>query len=128
MKRIIYIAVAAIAALSSCSGNDDIVGEGGQKATGATEFTATIEGNENTTRTSYNPTSMKAEWLTTDEINVNGAVYKATTAGATTTFIGEGAVKSDNHYSAYYPATIFSDDKLTLPAEYAYDGNFNIPM
>ena len=126
MKKILYMAVAAIAALSSCSSNDDILDDGGQQAADVTEFTATIEGDG--TRTSYNASDKKAEWLTTDQINVGGAVYTAKTAGATTTFSGEGAVKTGDVYKAYYPSSMYSGGTITLPASYDYDGKFNMPM
>jgi len=56
MKKFFYMAVAAIAALSSCSSDDAILGEDGkQNGEGVTTFTATIE-SDATTRTTYNST------------------------------------------------------------------------
>lgn len=129
MKKFFYMAVAVIAALSSCTNdNDAILGEGGKQNEGVTTFTATIEGDA-ATRTTYNTTSKKAEWIeTTDKINVGGAEYTAQSTGATTTFDGTGATKDGSVYKAYYPSSMVSGSTITLPASYAYDGNFNMPM
>ena len=131
MKKIFYMAVAAIAALSSCSNENDIIGEGGkQNGEGVTTFTATIE-SDATSRTTYNSTSKKSEWIaSTDKINVGGAEYTADLAGATTTFSGTGATTgSDSKYHAYYPSSMVSGTIVTLPATYTYEtGKFNMPM
>ena len=130
MKKYIYMAVAAIAALSSCSSDDAILNEGGQNETGVTKFTATIE-DADATRATFNTTTKKAEWeATTDKINVGGAVYTAETSGATTTFTGTGATKgADEKYHAYFPASLYNSGTPTLPATQTYDaGKFNMPM
>ena len=127
MKKYIYMAVAAIAALSSCSSEEAILNEGGQNETGVTKFTATIE-DAGATRATFNTTTKKAEWETTDKINVGGAVYTAETSGATTTFTGTGATKgTDEKYHAYFPASLYSGGTLTLPATQTA-GKFNMPM
>lgn len=130
MKKFIYMAVAAIAALSSCASDDAIMNEGGQNETGVTTFTATMEGN-NATRATYNSTARTAEWeASIDKINVGGAEYTAQTTGATTTFIGTGATKGDDDkYHAYFPASLYSGGTLTLPATQTYTADkFNMPM
>lgn len=127
MKKYIYMAVAAIAALSSCSSEEAILNEGGQNETGVTKFTATIE-DAGATRATFNTTTKKAEWETTDQISVGGAVYTAQTPGATTTFSGTGATKgADEKYHAYFPASLYNSGTLTLPATQTA-GKFNMPM
>ncbi len=128
MKKYIYMAVAAIAALSSCSSDEAILNEGGQNETGVTKFIATIE-EAGATRATFNTTTKKAEWeATTDKINVGGAVYTADTSGATTAFSGTGATKgADEKYHAYFPASLYSGGTLTLPATQTA-GKFNMPM
>lgn len=122
------MAVAAIAALSSCSSEEAILNEGGQNETGVTKFIATIE-EAGATRATFNTTTKKAEWeATTDKINVGGAVYTAETSGATTAFSGTGATKgADEKYHAYFPASLYSGGTLTLPATQTA-GKFNMPM
>lgn len=130
MKKFIYMAVAAIAALSSCASDDAIMNEGGQNETGVTTFTATMEG-DNATRATYNATARTAEWeASIDKINVGGAEYTAQTTGATTTFTGTGATKGDDDkYHAYFPADLYNDGTLTLPAQQTYTADkFNMPM
>ena len=117
MKKYIYMAVAAIAALSSCSSDDAIMNEGGQNETGVTTFTATIEGGV-TSRATYDATSKKAAWeASTDQISVDGAVYTAKTTGTSSTFAGSGATKgADNKYHAYFPANLCNGTTASLPA------------
>ena len=83
MKKYIFMAVAAIAALSSCSSDNDLpTGETGKQAL---TFTATMEGSA--TRATYDSGSKCASWEAGDQISINGKTYNAQTAGLTTTFI-----------------------------------------
>lgn len=130
MKKYIYMALAAIAALSSCSSDDAIMNEGGQNETGVTAFTATIE-SDISSRATYNATTKKAEWEAgTDQISVDGAVYTAKTTGATSTFKGSGATKGDdNKYHAYFPSNLCSGSTASLPSSLSLEvGKFNMPM
>lgn len=123
MKKYFYMAVAIIAALSSCSSDDIIQNEGGQNDNGATTFTATIEG-ENTRATLA---GMTPNWEAGDEISIDGHDYTASAAGATTTLTGTGAVETTHH--AYFPASLYNGGNPTLPASYQYaEGKFNMPM
>ena len=126
MKKFFYMAVAAIAALSSCSGDDAILNEGGQNEAGVTTFTATIE-DEGATRTTYNATTHKAEWVEGEAISVDGNNYTAASTGASTTFTGSGATGTTHH--AYFPASLYNSGTPTLPATQTYTaGEFNMPM
>lgn len=126
MKKLFYMAVAAIAALSSCSGDDAILNEDGQNVTGVTTFTATIE-DEGETRTTYNATTHKAEWVEGEAISVDGNNYTAASTGASTTFSGSGATGTTHH--AYFPASLYNSGTPTLPATQTYTaGEFNMPM
>lgn len=123
MKKYFYMAVAAIAALSSCSSDDIIQNEGSQNENGVTTFTATIEG-ENTRATLVDKTP---NWEVGDVISIDGHDYRADAAGASTTLTGEGAVETTHH--AYFPASLYNGGTPTLPASYQYeDGKFNMPM
>ena len=123
MKKYFYMAVAAIAALSSCSSDDIIQNEGSQNENGVTTFTATIEG-ENTRATLEGKTP---NWEVGDEISIDGHAYTADAAGASTTLTGTGAVETTHH--AYFPASLYNSGTPTLPASYQYkDGKFNMPM
>ena len=123
MKKYFYMAVAAIAALSSCSSDDIIQNEGSQNENGVTTFTATIEG-ENTRATLD---EMTPNWEVGDVISIDGHSYTADAAGASTTLTGEGAVETTHH--AYFPASLYNSGTPKLPASYQYeDGKFNMPM
>ena len=129
MKKYFYMAVAAIAALSSCSSdNDPIMGETGKQAL---VFTATMEGSEGT-RATYNSTNKCAAWEAGDQISINGKTYNAQSAGLTTTFKAatEGQEADGPTYNAYFACT-YNGETATLPAavsETWADGKFNMPM
>ena len=133
MKKLTYLALAAMAVLCSCSNSDiDDSNNGAMTPQGVTEFTATIEGDDGATRTAYDVTNRYATWIAnTDQISINGYTYKAKETGSTTAFtsIGEEAPTADT-YKAYYPATMYSSDAISLPASYSYTSNspFNMPM
>ncbi len=88
MKKYIYMAVAAIAALASCSDNDiienDIKDNGAEKQ--ALAFTATME-DAPQTRATYDNTAKRASWMVNDQININGHIFEATIAGTSTDFV-----------------------------------------
>ena len=131
MKKYLTIAAVAIAALSSCTSNDDItVNDNTVGETGVTQFTATIEGAGLSSRSTLN-SSNTPEWVAGDKIMVGSKEYTATGSGTTTTFTGEEVSGSTHH--AYYPSTMVT--KITggytvaLPAEYTYEaGRLNMPM
>ncbi len=128
MKKYIYMAVAAIAALSSCSSdNDPIMGETGKQAL---TFTASMEGSA--TRATYNDTKKCASWEEGDQISINGKTYNAQSEGLTTTFKAatEGQEAEGETYNAYF-ACSYDGETATLPAEVSEtwaDGKFNMPM
>jgi len=128
MKKYIFMAVAAIAALSSCSSdNDPIMGETGKQAL---TFTASMEGSA--TRATYNSTAKCASWEVGDQISINGKTYNAQSAGLTTTFKAatEGQEAEGETYNAYFACT-YDGTTATLPAQVSEtwaDGKFNMPM
>ena len=130
MKKCILLAAAAIVALSSCSKSDI---DDNMSSQGVMEFTATIEGTPET-RTVYDISSSYAKWVAGDQIFIKGyktdksGIYTANATGATTTFTGP-EIKDENTYRAYYPATMYDDGIVKLPAYYDYEkGRFNMPM
>gem|GEM_PF-2727653 len=132
MKRLFYMAMAAMAVLSSCSSNDELMRDGGKPSDGATTFTAIIERDGATTRTTINTTSGsdygKVLWSKGDAISVNGVEYTttSTTNIATFTTTGTPASAVEGKYKAYYPASMYNEG---LPATYTYAaGKFNMPM
>ena len=134
MKKLTYLAVAAIAALSSCSSDDIATGNNRTSGSvGVTEFTATIDnGNGITSRTAYDATNRYATWIAnTDQISVNGYTYRAKDTGSTTAFTptGDEAAAADT-YTAYYPATMYNSGTISMPASYNYSTNspYNMPM
>ena len=67
MKKYLFMAVAAIAALSSCSSDNEVFNSEAKKAL---TFTATMENIGGDTRTTFNATDKCAEWEVGDEIMV----------------------------------------------------------
>ena len=126
MKKYIYMAVAAIAALSSCSSDNEF--EQTQIGNQGLVFTATMEGSEGT-RATYDATNKCAAWELGDKININGKIYSAQEAGTTTTFKADGEDATGTTYKAYFPADLYDGVTATLPAIQTYkDGEFNMPM
>lgn len=124
MKKYIFMAVAAIVALSSCSSDEELTGNNKKGLV----FTATMEGSD-ATRAIYNDTEKCAQWNEGDQISINGKTYSAQPgAGLTAKFkaVNENEEATCETYEAYFPASLSSG---TLPAEQTYEaGKFNMPM
>lgn len=124
MKKYIFIALAAIATLSSCSKESLVSNDKNGKE--AQVFTATME-DDITTKVTFDATNKHALWEVGDAISIDGHTYTAEQAGASSTFTGSGATESTHH--AYFPAGIYNGGTPTLPAEQTYaEGKFNMPM
>ena len=91
MKKYIFMAAAAMAALSSCSDNEvieeSIVSKGNEIAKQPLVFTATMEGAPQT-RATFDNTYKCAAWEVNDQISINGNAFFAGAAGTNTTFTG----------------------------------------
>ena len=110
--------------LSSCSKESLVSNDKNGKE--AQVFTATMEDGI-TTKVTFDATNKCALWEVNDEISIDGHTYKATSAGASSTFTGEGATETTHH--AYFPANLYNGGTPILPAELAYaEGKFNMPM
>lgn len=120
MKKYYFVALAAIAALSSCSiESDPLENESGNQAL---VFTAVME--SAATRATLN--DLTPSWEAGDEISINGKIYQADNAGTSTTFTAVSEEASGASYQAYYPSQLSAG---TLPAVQTYeDGKFNMPM
>ena len=138
MKKYIYMAVAAIAVLSSCTSDNEVAGNLTPKGGEAT-FTATIEAGSTRTTLGTGDDAGKVFWEVNDAICVNGV--NLTTTGPTgenhtqATFTSSGSVTANEtspSYKAYYPADLYSGSTATLPALQTYDattnGISNLPM
>lgn len=124
MKKYIFMAVAAIVALSSCSSDEELTGNNKKGLV----FTATMEGSD-ATRAIYNDTEKCAQWNEGDQISINGKTYSAQPgADLTAKFkaVNEKDEATGETYVAYFPASLSSG---TLPAVQTYEaGKFNMPM
>ena len=126
MKKYFFMAVAAIAALSSCTSDNDF--EQNQTGKQALVFTATMEGSE-ATRATFDNTKECAAWEAGDQISINGKKYSAQEAGTTTTFKADAEGATGETYNAYFPADLYDGTTATLPTTQTYkDGKFNMPM
>ena len=125
MKKYIYMAVAAIAVLSSCTKEE----ESNASLNDSGSFYATIE--DGTTRTTLD-SDKKVLWSESDKININGTAYTLSEGEGTTKAKFTGESVSGTPYNAYYPANICSGTTATLPATQTYDattnGISNLPM
>ena len=126
MKKYIFMAVAAIAALSSCSSDEEF--EQNQTDKQALVFTATMENSEGS-RATFDNTDKCAAWETGDQISINGKKYSAQGAGTTTTFEADNEEATGTTYNAYFPADLYDGTTATLPTTQTYkEGKFNMPM
>ena len=124
MKKYFFMAVAAIAALNSCSRDNEF--EQIQAGSQGLVFTATMENSEATRATLDNK---RAAWEAYDQISINGKKYSAQGAGTTTTFKADGEGATGETYNAYFPADLYDGTTATLPTTQTYkDGKFNMPM
>lgn len=127
MKKYYFIALAAIAVLSSCSNKEDFgqASNNNQKKV----FIGTIENNP--TRATFDEKENCASWEVGDLVSINGANYSAKSAGTTTTFEAEvsGVEAEGELYKAYFPANLYKEGTPTLPTTQIYEeGKFNMPM
>ena len=130
MKKLFFMAVAAIAALSSCTSDNELeLNQNTGKE--ALTFTATMEDSE-ATRATYDNTNQYALWEAGDQISINGVSYSAQEgAGAKATFKATttGEEAEGPTYTAYFPADLYDGTTATLPAIQTYTaGKFNMPM
>ncbi len=126
MRKYLFIALAAIAALSSCSKENLVANEENGKE--AQVFTATMEDGI-TSKATFDQTNKCALWEVGDVISIDGHEYTADQAGASSTFTGSGATESTHH--AYFPASLYNGGTPTLPANVSEkwaEGQFNMPM
>ena len=145
MKKLFFMAVAAIAALSSCTSDNELeLNQNTGKE--ALTFTATMEGIDGT-RATFDATTNSMKWEIGDKINIGGydpakskfvyADYSAQTAGATTTFaaVGDELPVSD-WYQAVFPSYLNDKEAIesgwkSMPAyitETWKEGLFSMPM
>ena len=119
MKKYLFMAVAAIAALSSCSSDNEVFNSEAKKAL---TFTATMEGIGGDTRATLD--NLCAKWEVGDKIyimgvdasnNVTGASYVASgTNGTSTTFepATPGQEVSGQTFRAFFPTYILDGGGL----------------
>ena len=130
MKKYIYMAVAAIAALSSCTPDEtgDVNTNGSDEA-----FIATIETGNTRTTLGTGDNAGKVFWESGDKISINGVTYTGTPDkdnATKATFEKDGDAATGTTFSAYYPASLYDGTNATLPAEQTYEAGkiSNLPM
>lgn len=130
MKKYLFMAVATIVALSSCTnGGESILNDAETDTNKALVFTATIE-DEDASRAIYG--GRRATWQVGDEISINGKKYVAQSSGPTTTFKAKtpGQEATGPTYNAYFGCE-YDGTTATLPASINdtwEEGKFNMPM
>ena len=139
MKKYIFMAVAAIAALSSCSSDNDVIME--EAGNQPLKFTASME--SATTRATFDSEKKCASWEVNDQILIMANTqttfytYKAEAEGLTTTFTPWNAQyvvdPAAASYEAYFGCDIMygTPQKPIIPwtlYETWAEGKFNMPM
>ena len=132
MKKYIYIAAAAIVALSACTKEETAP----EVITSDDTFTATIEAGTKTTLGTGDD-ARKVFWENGDKININGVIYTGTPADGNATKasfdkVGDtpAAADGEGKFNAYYPAGLYNGGTPTLPATQTYEAGkiSNLPM
>ncbi len=139
MKKYLFMAVAAIAMLSSCSSDNEVFNSEVKKAL---TFTATME-SIGGTRAEFDSEAKCAKWEEGDMIYIMGidasniateASYVASgTNGTSTTFepATPGQEVSGQTFRAFFPTYILDGGACVIPAEIDEtwaEGKFNMPM
>ena len=105
MKKYIFMAAAAMAALSSCSDNEVIaentIANNNDIVKKSLVFTATMEGAPQT-RATFDNTFKCAAWEVNDKISINGNAFFAGAAGTSTTFMAPGSQEIRPEYVYSY--------------------------
>ena len=98
--------------------------------TGCKKDDKTTEGEKMTFSAGFDNGSAKTEingldmsWTEGDAVMINGKTFTADKGGASTTLSGDVVEKVGGLYKAYFPASIYNDGTLTLPATQTYNGN-----
>lgn len=132
-----FLSIAVIAAtvfVASCQ--EDIFLAYSSLDRNSPQFTAAIETVASTKtiveRVTDPSVAYKTYWESTDQININGAIYTAAPDGTDATkatFTKSSGDDPTATFNAYFPAVLFDGTTATLPASYTYaDGKYNMPM
>lgn len=122
MKKYLFLAVALIATLSSCSEVtiNDICGE-------PMKFTATIDEGEGTKTVMF---ANSVKWRDNDQISINGSIFETDSWDTTGDFTKVSGDDPTAPYEAYYPASYVVDGTATLPSTQRYyeqrNGNIDV--
>ncbi len=136
MKKTILSIAFIAAAIFAASCQKESLQENTATEGSASVFTATIETGASTKttveRVDGTEVIYKTKWESTDQISINGVTYTAIPDGTDATkatFAKDSGNDPTGTFKAYFPATMYSDSKATLPASYSYaDGKYNMPM
>ena len=104
---------AALMVVTGCKKDDN--NANGEKMT----FSAGIDNGG--VKTEINGLDMS--WNQGDAVIINGKTFIADKGGASTTLSGEKTYQEGGLYKAYFPASIWDNGTLTLPATQTYNGN-----
>ena len=120
------MAVAAIAALSSCTKEED----NNASLNDSNAFYATIEDGSTRTTLGTGDDANKVLWSESDKISINGEEYTLKSGTGTTNATFEGPEGLTSPFNAYYPASLYNGGTPTLPATQTYEAGKinNLPM
>ena len=98
--------------------------------TGCKKDDKTTEGEKMTFSAGFDNGSAKTEidgldmsWNEGDAVMINGKTFTADKSGSTTTLSGEKTYQEGGLYKAYFPASMYDNGTLTLPATQTYNGS-----
>ena len=97
--------------------------------TGCKKDDKTTEGEKMTFSAGFDNGGAKTEingldmsWTEGDAVMINGKTFTADKGGASTTLSGEKTYQEGGLYKAYFPASMWNNGTLTLPATQTYNG------
>lgn len=111
-RNIIMLLAAALLVVTGCK-KDDKTAEG-EKMT----FNAGFD--NGSAKTEINDLDMS--WNKGDAVMINGKTFTADQSGRNTTLSGEKTYQEGGLYKAYFPASMYDNGTLTLPATQTYNG------
>ncbi|MBQ0129763.1 MAG: hypothetical protein KBT57_07995 [bacterium] len=111
-RNMIMLLAAALLVVTGCKKDD--------KTTEGEKMTFSAGFDNGSAKTEINGLDMS--WNEGDAVMINGKVFTADQSGRNTTLSGEKTYQEGGLYKAYFPASMYDNGTLTLPATQTYNG------
>ena len=113
-KTMFMLLAAALLVVTGCKKDD--------KTTEGEKMTFSAGFDNGGAKTEINDVTLAMSWTKDDAVMINGKTFTADKGGASTTLSGEKTYQEGGLYKAYFPASIWDNGTLTLPATQTYNG------